>query len=104
MSIQNITGTVNLPPLVIPTPSPLVPDWAVQAVARLNQLTSALIVAGTTQGGYGSGAFSFSGTNAALMLPAGFTGSIEVTALTGGGTTGMITVVSGQITAVIAPT
>lgn len=86
----------NLPPIVIPPGNPLVPDWAFEAVRRLNLITGATTAPVSGQGGYGAGAWAFSGANAKLMLPSGFTGTIQI-GISGGSSNGYLQIQNGQI-------
>src|SRR4051794_6910279 len=73
----------GLAPIVIPEGSPLVPDWAREAVRRLNLMVASQVASANQKGGYGSNAFVFGTGNAQLLLPAGFTGTLKVTTPTG---------------------
>jgi hypothetical protein len=93
-----------LNPIVIPASSPLVPDWAREAVRRLNLLTAATVAAVPDQGNEGGNAFGYSSSNAQLMLPSGYTGNIALEKLSTIGGDGLLTVKNGRIVSVIQPT
>lgn len=98
-------GSSNLPPIAIPAGSPLVPEWAKEAVRRLNMITGATFVVAQTHGGYGSAIFSFTGDSAQMVVPlGGVTGSYDITKATAGGKSGRITVSNGLVTSFTSPT
>jgi hypothetical protein len=94
----------NLPPIVITGNSPLVPDWAKEAVRRLNLLTGAQINSnGNPLGGYGAGAWAFGDQNAELLIPSGFSGQVVLAKLTVSGSNGSLTMSNGRVISVNQP-
>lgn len=69
-TIQPGVGVSNLPPIPMPSGA-LVPDWAKEAIHRLNMLTGCTVVFIQDKGGYGSSAFIFGANNAQLAIPSG---------------------------------
>lgn len=97
-------ATSPLNPITIPPNAPLVPDWAREAVRRLNMLTAATLGTIPQEGGAGAAAFAYSSSNAQLLLPAGFTGRVTLAKITTTGDAGFIDVKNGRVTACNQPT
>jgi len=93
-----------LSPITIPPNSPMVPDWAREAVHRLNLLTASTIGIIPDTGGVGGNAFGYSAANAQLLIPGGYTGRAQLAKLTSGGEAGYIEFKNGRVTAVQQPT
>ena len=75
----------------------MVPDWAREAVHRLNLLTAATVATTPDQGNVGGYAFAYSAANAQLLLPAGFTGRIVTEKITTGGADGWMEFKDGRL-------